>query len=205
MRLPDKYSDAVELAGGKNASVFRARNRNVGRDCFLKAYPAPENDPRSALKEPQLLQALRHRHLVEIYDADVLDAEHVLLEMEWLPAGSFQNLIDVCKNKGEWIEVRKAIELVCDVADGLNHFHRAGFVHRDIKPANLMLKESAAGPVGIVTDLGLASQLDSATGRAAGSQHSRLYRPQEAWEGKRCVPIRCCIVSVTGGPSPVRA
>ena len=180
--LPAKFTDAHPLVPGKNATVYRARNRLVGRDVFLKLYPIPAADAGSALREPHLLTELEHENLARIYGADTLEGEHILLEMELITGGSFQQLIDNATATGAWPSTHTCIHLINDVAAGLSHLSKKGFVHRDVKPANLVIRLNADQRQGVVTDLGLASKLDDA-GRAFASRHARIYRPPEVWAG----------------------
>ncbi len=181
--LPEKYENVVQLTPGKNAFVYRATNTLLERDVFLKAYALPDSDPDSALTEPRLLQKLDHRNLVTIYDAEEMQSGRILLEMEYVNGGSLGELIDKATEEGIWPSLHEAIKFVTDVARGLSHLHTKRFVHRDIKPANIVLRRSKYSTQAVVTDLGLASRMNEA-GRASGSQHSRLYRPPEAWDGR---------------------
>ena len=153
---------------------------------FLKVYPVPAEDARSALREPHLLQRLQHPNLTAIYGADTLHAEdgnHICLEMELIGGGSFNDVIRAAVQTGCRLPVHETIRLVSGAAAGLAHLHDSGFVHRDVKPANLMVRVQSANREGAVTDLGLASRLDSHTGRAFSSRHARVYRPPEVWQG----------------------
>jgi serine/threonine protein kinase len=180
MTLPEKFVDVEPLQPGQNAKVFSATNSLVAREVFLKIYPIPVSDPRSALREPQLLQQLSHPNLVRIFGADKLGDDTLLLEMEFINGGSLQQLIEGAVAWGEWPSIRECIRLVEEIAGGLNHLHSNGYVHRDIKPANLVLRVVANRNHGVVTDLGLASRVNN-SGRAFASRHSRLYRPPEVW------------------------
>jgi serine/threonine protein kinase len=180
--LPDKFTNSHPLVPGKNATVFRATNTLVGRNVFLKVYPIPENDTGSALREPRLLTELEHPNLARIYGADTLPEHQILLEMELIAGGSFQDLIDKAVATAEWPSTHTCIELVRDVAAGLSHLSTKGFVHRDVKPANLVIRLNGNQRQGVVTDLGLASKLNE-QGRAFATRHARIYRPPEVWAG----------------------
>lgn len=101
-RLPNKYTDAVPLTPGRNASVYRARNSFLDRDVFLKIYDVPENDPNSALQEPQLLQSLNHINLARIFSADAVKGGRLLLEMEFIAGGSIQDLLNQAEQESRW-------------------------------------------------------------------------------------------------------
>lgn len=180
--IPAKFTDTHPIVPGKNATVYRAKNRLVGRDVFLKMYPIPASDVGSALREPHLLTELEHENLAKIYGADTLENAHILLEMELITGGSFQQLIDKATKEGVWPSTHACIHLISDVAAGLSHLNKKGFVHRDVKPANLVIRLHGGQRQGVVTDLGLVSKLNDA-GRAFASRHSRIYRPPEVWAG----------------------
>lgn len=180
--LPEKFTDAHPLVPGKNATVYRARNGLVGRDVFLKLYPISAADAGSALREPHLLTELEHDNLARIYGADTVKDNHILLEMELITGGSFQQLIDKAAETGIWPSTHTCINLISDIASGLSHLSKKGFVHRDVKPANLVIRLRGEQKQGVVTDLGLVSKLDDA-GRAFASRHARIYRPPEVWAG----------------------
>lgn len=141
-RLPNKYTDAVSLTPGKNASVYRARNSFLDREVFLKIYDVPEDDPNSALQEPQLLQSLNHTNLARIFSADAVKGGRLLLEMELISGGSIQDLLNQAEQERLWPGVFHALDLTADGAHGLSELHAGGLVHRDIKPANVMIRNA---------------------------------------------------------------
>jgi serine/threonine protein kinase len=145
-------------------------------------YPIQAADVGSALREPHLLTELEHENLARIYGADTLKNDHILLEMELITGGSFQQLIENATRTGTWPSTHTCINLVSDIASGLSHLSKKGFVHRDVKPANLVIRLRGDQKQGVVTDLGLVSSLNDA-GRAFASRHARIYRPPEVWAG----------------------
>ena len=138
MALPPKFTNVQPLTPGQNARVFKALNSFVGRQVFLKIYPVPSEDSQSALREPQLLRQLEHQNLVKIFGADAVNNGSILLEMELVSGGSFQDLIDAAASSGKWPSVHECIRLILEAGAGLSHLHSRGYVHRDIKPANLI-------------------------------------------------------------------
>lgn len=130
-----------------------------------------------------MLTELEHENLAKIYGADTLGEGEILLEMELIAGGSFQELINDAVETGVWPSTHTCIHLTSDVAAGLSHLAKKGFVHRDVKPASLLIRKMGNKKQGVVTDLGLASKLDD-TGRAFSTRHARIYRPPEVWAGK---------------------
>lgn len=54
--------------------------------------------------------------------------------MEYLDGEDLQKYT----KRGHLLPMRKVIEYVADIAEGLEYAHQKGIVYRDIKPANVM-------------------------------------------------------------------
>ena len=90
--------------------------------------------------------------------------------MEYVEGNS---LLDRCGEGA--LPIEEAIDLTCQLCDGLGKAHGAGIIHRDIKPANILLTEDG---IPKLTDFGLAKADTADTGMTmAGAVlgHTRLH------------------------------
>ncbi|MBI4914100.1 MAG: serine/threonine protein kinase [Acidobacteria bacterium] len=84
---------------------------------------------RRFLREGEVLSALRHPHLVEVYAFGKTGAWPYLV-MELLPGGSLK----ACLGEAP----ARLVSRLLPVAGALDAAHAAGVVHRDLKPSNLL-------------------------------------------------------------------
>ncbi len=101
------------------------------------------------LTEAKSIAALNHPNIVQIHDYG-RDEDGPFLIMEYVDGGS---LLEKCKEGA--LELAEAVELTCQLCDGLGKAHEAGIIHRDIKPANVLLTNDGTPKL---TDFGLARQ-----------------------------------------------
>jgi eukaryotic-like serine/threonine-protein kinase len=90
------------------------------------------------LREASAAGRIGNEHIVETFDAGVLDSGEPYLVMELLQGRSLAALVE---DTGR-ISERDAIEWLAQACDGLQAAHDAGIVHRDIKPDNLFITGS---------------------------------------------------------------
>lgn len=132
-----RYAVVDELGRGGAATVFRARDRVIGREVALKIFhPRGSAIERRAriVQEARIAGSFDHPHVVPILD---LDAERDLLVMVLCDSGSLQRRI-VAEKK---IRHTDAVEIGAVLLRSLADIHDAGHVHLDIKPSNLLLHE----------------------------------------------------------------
>ncbi|MDQ3516544.1 MAG: serine/threonine protein kinase [Gemmatimonadota bacterium] len=144
-----------ELGGGGMSRVFLAHDRSLGRDVVVKLL-LPELAAGISIsrfrREIALAARLQHPNIVTVLSAGETDGLPYFT-MPFVRGESLRTLLE----RGERIEVRRAIRLLRDVACALARAHEGGVVHRDIKPANILLSGGAA----MVTDFGVAKALSS--------------------------------------------
>src|SRR5262249_51794576 len=114
----------------------------------LRHDAAPDPDrQRRFLREALAASALNHPNILTVYDigteGDIQYLVAELIEGESLRAEM---------NRGR-ASLKRVIEIVHQIAEGLAAAHDAGIVHRDLKPENVMITPD--GHVKIV-DFGLA-------------------------------------------------
>ncbi|MCR4340730.1 MAG: serine/threonine protein kinase [Gemmatimonadaceae bacterium] len=153
--LGSTYELRRELGGGGMSRVFLAHDRSLGRDIVVKLL-LPELAAGISItrfrREIALAARLQHPNIVTVLSAGEADGLPYFT-MPFVRGESLRALLE----RGERVEVRRAIRILRDVACALARAHEEGVVHRDIKPANILLSGGAA----MVTDFGVAKALSS--------------------------------------------
>jgi eukaryotic-like serine/threonine-protein kinase len=184
LKAPDltKYELLEEIGHGGMATVFRARDRRLGREVAIKIIHRhlrdnPEVAARFA-REATAVAKLRHPNIVEVYDVSDTDEPERYLVVELVRG---KTLRDCLRQNGPFApEVAAAV--ACEVGAGLEHAHHQGVIHRDVKPENVLIElvppdhpeagERASVRVKL-TDFGIAKLLDvqgvTSTGQVLGS------------------------------------
>jgi serine/threonine-protein kinase len=133
--LATRLSDASQVALKTIRPAVAASEREV--ECFLR--------------EANILRQLRHPQIVAFHQMD--RAREVLyFAMDYVPGTDASRLL---KRHGP-LAVGRAVRLVCQVLEALQHAHGQGFVHRDIKPANLLVSGEPGYETCKLADFGLA-------------------------------------------------
>lgn len=144
------------LGTGGMAYVFEAEDLALQRRVALKVLKPEIRDAetnRRFLREARALAALKHPHIVTVYQAGEY-GEIAYLAMELLPG---QSLHDWLKQRPPF-DLAEILRIGRELADGLRFLHGRGLLHRDIKPANIWL-ESPHRTVKLL-DFGLVRSVD---------------------------------------------
>ncbi len=145
------YEIQSPLGSGGMGEVYRATQSSLGRQVAIKVLP-PEfaSDPdrlRRFEQEARSASALNHPNIISIYDV-VFEGANSYIAMEFVDGRTLRDLLGIGP-----IPLKKSLQIVAQIADGLAKAHAAGIVHRDIKPENVMVTRD--GFVKIL-DFGLA-------------------------------------------------
>ncbi|HIA19137.1 MAG TPA: hypothetical protein EYN70_06910 [Planctomycetaceae bacterium] len=151
--LSERYKIQETLGKGGMGVVLRALDTRLNRPVAIKRVLGEMARSKKALSrfltEAQAIASLNHFNIVQIYDYGH-DAEGPFIIMELVEGESLQQ-----KLKAGPLAIDEAIEMACQLCDGLAIAHEQGIVHRDIKPANILLTGRGEPKL---TDFGLARQ-----------------------------------------------
>ena len=156
-----------ELVGAGGAGrVWRAMDHVLERMVAVKLLrPEVVDDPLAAaafLAEARSASRLSHPGIAQVHDYGRAGSADVpFLVMELVDGPSLSEVLAAGP-----LDPDRTMDVVAQVAAGLQAAHSAGVVHRDIKPANLLT--SRHGQMKI-TDFGIASVIGSAPVTSAGT------------------------------------
>jgi len=178
-RLEDRYENIEKIGTGGMGSIYRAKDKILGRLAALKVirddFRSDTEAVQRFIREAQSASTLQHPGIVTIFDIHV--GEPLYIAMELVDGGNLRE-----KLNRHPMPVKDFLKMAADICDALEAAHSKGIIHRDIKPENIMLTKE--GKIKI-TDFGLAS-ISTATkmtmvGQVLGTP---LYMPPEQIQGK---------------------
>lgn len=147
-----KYQLIKKLGGGQFGEVHLAHDQALGCNTAIKLIKVDDvSKIPDLIREAQIMYSCKHKHVVEIREADVLliGADHYLIfGLEYLPEGSIEGEMN-----RRWISQREACIRTSHVLAGLQYAHSQGFLHRDIKPGNILINGDSTK----LSDFGLAA------------------------------------------------
>jgi len=175
----------IDIIGlGGMATVYRAKRDADTTEIALKVIrgemAAEKGIAARFDREAQTMLALKHPHILTVYEHGTVDAMLYLAE-ELLPGTGLLGLIRERK-----IALDQANRLIGQIASALIYAHELGVIHRDLKPHNILLRGNGDA---VLTDFGLARLLDEdAAAKTALTQTGAqigtpAYMPPEQWVG----------------------
>jgi eukaryotic-like serine/threonine-protein kinase len=182
------YRVIRRLGSGGMGTVLLAEDVRLRRPVALKTISDPDNVAQEGrqrlLHEARAAAALSHPRIAAVHD--VLDIEgQVVIVFEYVDGETLAETV----SRGP-LPLARAIEIGCELAEGLAAAHAHGIVHRDLKPANIMLTPQGHA---VVLDFGIArflpagnvltTQADTVTG-AGGLIGTVGYAAPEQWMGQ---------------------
>jgi serine/threonine-protein kinase len=145
-RVPQltKYEVLEELGHGGMATVYRARDRRLGREVAVKVIHPHLRDSKEVVlrfnAEAKAVAKLRHPNIVDVYDVSEPDEVDQYLVVALVRGTTLRRLL---QERGTMpAEVAGALGL--ELLAALEHAHGNGVVHRDVKPENVLLERRLA-------------------------------------------------------------
>jgi serine/threonine protein kinase len=148
-----RYKILGELGRGAMGVVYKADDPNLDRVVALKTIALDKDaEGRAEYQKRFMLEAkaagkLNHANIVTTFDFGEADGV-AYLAMELLEGTDLRKRV-----QQGMIPPLEALEIGCQIAEGIAYAHNRGIVHRDIKPGNIMLPDRGAAKI---MDFGLA-------------------------------------------------
>ncbi len=184
------YEVLAKLGEGGMGEVYRAKDTRLGREVAIKILPeafALDVDRLTRFeREAQVLAALNHPHIAQIYSFETETLRRSVLDTRegngpsasGVGVGPHASFLVMELVEGETLAERlkrgplaleHALRMALQIADALEGAHEKGIVHRDLKPANIKIAPDEKIKV---LDFGLAKAMEPAGASGASVPHA---------------------------------
>lgn len=195
--LLGKYLLTDRLGHGGAGEVFLAYHQTLNIPVAVKVLRPRDAEADQELAaqlkaEARILAHLNHSHLVRVWDYED-HPETPYLVMEYVGGSSLAELIQ----RSGRLRPDRALELIIQVAEGLDAAHRHNILHRDVKPGNILITKEG---VAKLADLGQAVvrrfETPDSVGTAEGGAGTPLYMAPEQFDVARSIDARSDLYSL---------
>ncbi|MFN8372779.1 MAG: protein kinase [Anaerolineae bacterium] len=146
-----QYQVIEQVGKGGMATVYRARQKSMGRDVAIKLLPHALLHDGSFLerfyREVEVIAGLQHPHILPVHDFGEFDGLPYIV-MAYMSGGTLSDIIA----RGP-MSLQDSEIVVRQMGDALDYAHSKGIIHRDFKPGNVLLDERGNT---YLSDFGLA-------------------------------------------------
>ncbi|HEY9715733.1 MAG TPA: serine/threonine-protein kinase, partial [Chroococcales cyanobacterium] len=186
-----KYSIEARLGVGGMSVVYKAVDVGLRREAAIKILSRQQLEKETSMvrfqQEARAASNINHPGIVRIFEFGLSDDGQPFLAMEYVKGKTLSEEIELA---GRMAPAR-AIGILTQTCQALDHAHRRGVVHRDLKPSNIMLvRGDKDEELARIVDFGIAklevadaeSYKLTQTGEIFGSP---LYMSPEQCRGQR--------------------
>lgn len=153
-------------------AVFEAENLVLRRSVAIKVVAHAESEQAliRLCHEAQLVSAMQHPHICDIYDIGSLPGGAPYLVLERLQGETLAEHLERRRRLANQV----AAEVFRQILSGLDAAHRVSIVHRDMKPENVVLTMRVGCPPHVkIVDFGFAKDI-------SGLRTASITRPGDA-------------------------
>src|SRR5437867_2320545 len=140
--LAGKYKIDKLIKRGGMGAVYRGKHVLMDKTVAIKvlrpALAVDEEVVARFSREAKAASRISHPHAVSVTDFGEAENGVVFLVMEYLDGRTLKEII---KNDGP-MPLKRAVEIIRQVAGALDAAHEQGVVHRDLKSDNIMLSQT---------------------------------------------------------------
>ena len=180
-----RYSVVRIISAGGMGVVYEVVHNDTQRRRALKVMlpsALADDDMRQRFRREAVVTAtVESEHIVEVFDAGVeSESGAPFLVMELLRG---EDLGSRLQKRGA-LPAADVVEILSQVARGLDRTHAAGIVHRDLKPENVFLAVRDDGSPRVkILDFGIAKLVSRTQGKSTRSLGTPLYMAPEQISG----------------------
>ncbi len=176
------YRIVEELASGSFGRVYKGLHifltkRVVAIKLLHRMYLGSQKERDNFLQEAQLLEMLKHPHILPIYDVGIDDGIPYFVA-EYAQNGSLRDRLQ--HQHPHPLPVDEAVAILTQIGQALAHAHGENIIHRDLKPENILF--STRGDA-MLADFGIAVVLNAARTTPVDIIGSPLYMAPEQFDG----------------------
>lgn len=175
------------------SSVYHATHIDTQHDVTLRVIHTEQSTEHviQFMEQIHKLGRLKHAHIVPIQDSGV-DGDDVFFATPYYAGGSLQERMNRRKatspdNHDEVLDLQKlpalfeVVQMVEDIAHGLDYIHHQGIIHHQVQPASILFDANGRA---YLADAGLAKLLKVFLAlKQTNAVHTNMYSPPEHWEG----------------------
>ena len=158
-RRVGRYRVGEVIGRGAMGEIYFSWDLDRQRPAALKILHESLRDDTALVdrffREVSVLRELRSPHVVEVLSNGLTEDGRPFLAMELLRGHDLARHL----RERNRLSLDETVELISQIAFGLQAAHEAGVVHRDIKPKNIFLAETPTGTVWKVLDFGVSKSL----------------------------------------------
>jgi len=129
-----KYKILSTIGSGGFGTVYLADDTWIDKKVALKVPHKQGVDFGELLREPRLLASLNHPNIVTILTAEKQENVFFIV-MEFVPGETLEGII----TRDGPLDVARALDYTCQIANAIDHAHKHGVLHRDLRPSNVLV------------------------------------------------------------------
>lgn len=149
-----KYEILRSLGSGGFGSVYLAKDTWLDIKVAIKVPHKQSSELYKLLKEPRLQAVLNHPNIVRMLAAEK-EKNVFFMVMEYVKGPTLEKVLE----KERILGTEQALDIIKQIAYGIDHAHKNKIIHRDLRPSNIIMSEEGTAKI---TDFGTSAWLNSA-------------------------------------------
>lgn len=212
--LNGRYQLLEKVGSGGMATVYKALDNALGRNVAIKVMHQSLTSDEAFLQrftqEAHAAANLTHPNIVTVHDIGQDGQRHYIV-MEFVEGRTLKELVRMHNKNGQLMPIKRTLDLIIQVCNGIGYAHRANLVHCDVKPQNILVTlddRVKVADFGIARAMSRVNQPLEPDGQVWGTP--QYFAPEQA-AGKPATPaadvyaIGVVLFEMLGGRTPFQA